>query len=231
MEAESELGSALPGLDPELGSRITQVAAMIGSDQEAARVGGISVDTLSNYEKLRTGPKLEPLLRMAQRANVSVAWLITGRGSMQQEGVGGQDDLVALPRYDVQAAAGAGAVVLSDRVTDWVHFRRDWLRSELGANPRNLAMISAVGDSMAPTIENGDLLIVDVSEKRWTRDGIYVIGVDDELWVKRVDRLPDGGLVLSSDNPRHAHGTATIAKAHISTVRFAGRVAWVGGRV
>lgn len=229
----SESGRPNPDADPGFMARMNVLLERVGGPANLARKSGLSTRVIAKYRDGDSDPNRARLVSLAVAAGVSLVWLATGAGEMTAPAIDEHDsaDYVAVPRYDIQAAAGSGAVVVSDNVSDLIYFRRDWLREELGVNPRSLAIITAVGDSMAPTIEDGDLLIVDVREQKWTRDGIYVIGVEDELWVKRVDRLPDGGLVLSSDNPKHSHGTATITRAHIATVRFVGRVAWTGGRV
>lgn len=136
---------------------------------------------------------------------------------------------VALPRYDVRAAAGAGEIVQAEEVVDWIHFQRDWLRRTLGVNPRMLVIIEAVGDSMFPTISSGDLLLVDVSEPKLRGEALYVIANDDALMVKRVIMPGDGRLVLASDNERY--GKLEIARDEMERVRIVGRVVWTGGRV
>ena len=59
--------------------------------------------------------------------------------------------------------------------------------------------MTAFGDSMEPTLCEGDSVIVDVSEKTVRRDGMYVIRIGDGLFVKRV-QIPPRGLRLLSDN-------------------------------
>lgn len=142
-----------------------------------------------------------------------------------------EEGYVALPRYDVQAAAGAGAVVEAEQAVDWIHFKQDWLRRTLGVAPQHLAIIEAVGDSMAPSIEDGDLLLVDLSQPRLRGDGIYVIAVDQALLVKRVAIKLAGGLVISSDNEQYHATRQEIGRDELDRVRIVGRVVWVGGRI
>lgn len=240
MEADAEGGNELPGLDPELGSRISQLIRLVGSDVEAARVAGVSVDTLANYEKLRTAPKIEPLVRLARKAGVSIGWVVSGEGPMRTDEANrarsaapDSDDLIALPRYDVAAAAGAGALVVSEDVVDWIYFRREWLRKELGLPASRLAVISATGDSMAPTIESGDLLVLDVGDAAGglKSDGIYVLGVGDSVVVKRVGVRPTGRISISSDNPLYKHTAEEVERADLRTLHVIGKVVWSGGRV
>jgi putative phage repressor len=63
-----------------------------------------------------------------------------------------------------------------------------------------LSIVTARGDSMEPTINNGDMLLVDMSKKVPRDSSIYIIRSNDTLWVKRIQTQPDGKLLLISDN-------------------------------
>jgi phage repressor protein C with HTH and peptisase S24 domain len=63
-------------------------------------------------------------------------------------------------------------------------------------------VINVRGDSMADTIEPGDLIFVDISINEFDGDGIYVFGFDDKIYVKRLQMIPDKILVIS-DNPKY----------------------------
>lgn len=136
-----------------------------------------------------------------------------------------------MPRYEVTAAAGAGELVQGEEIVDWISFSREWLRRTFGRSPTQLVIITAVGDSMAPTIEDGDLLLLDVSEPKLKGEGIYVLGVDEALLVKRVAIRPGGGLVIASDNERYAYTRQEVSRYELDSVRIVGRVVWVGGRI
>ncbi|HEV2169742.1 MAG TPA: S24 family peptidase, partial [Candidatus Binatus sp.] len=56
---------------------------------------------------------------------------------------------------------------------------------------------------MAPTIEDSDLILASLAEPRFRQDGIYLFRRENELEVKRIQRRPDGKLVLRSDNPKY----------------------------
>ena len=70
----------------------------------------------------------------------------------------------------------------------------------------NLSIIDVKGESMSPTLNNGDTIMVDRSDNMGRlRDGIYVLRLDDALMVKRVALSPHraGELTVSSDNPHY----------------------------
>ncbi|MFZ5524750.1 MAG: S24 family peptidase [Pseudomonadota bacterium] len=139
------------------------------------------------------------------------------------------DGFVLVPRYDVHGSMGNGSVIHSEQIVDHLAFRAEWVRTALGANPEHLVLISAIGDSMEPTLRAGDLLLIDRSVTGVKHDSIYAFAVGDELRVKRVQRLYDGTLIVKSDNPGYASETLTPEQSE--KVVIVGRVVWTGHRM
>ncbi|MCU0729558.1 MAG: S24 family peptidase, partial [Sphingopyxis sp.] len=103
-----------------------------------------------------------------------------------------------------------------------------WLR-RLSATPKALSIIRVAGDSMAPTLNDGDDIMVDQGDGVGRlRDGIYVLRRDETLLVKRLARGAARDTVsIISDNtayPSDPH----VAIADLSIV---GRVVWAGRRL
>lgn len=132
---------------------------------------------------------------------------------------GGEVAMIAVPRIDADAHAGAGGLVEDDR--NGGEERIDpRVVARLGVSPATLTMITAHGDSMEPLIHDGDALFVDMADRRLSsRPGIFVIRLDDALLVKRVARI---GLEVqvTSDNPI----TPAIAPVRADRVAVIGRV-------
>lgn len=139
------------------------------------------------------------------------------------------DGFILVPRYNVTGSMGNGHVIHSEQVVDHLAFRAEWVRTELGASPNNLVLISAVGDSMEPTLRAYDLLLIDRSVLSVKQDSIYAFAVDGELRVKRIQRLFDGSLIIKSDNPGYAMETLTPAQSEM--INIIGRVVWSGRRM
>ncbi|WP_422062179.1 LexA family transcriptional regulator [Sphingopyxis sp.] len=137
-------------------------------------------------------------------------------------------DMVLVPKLAIGASAGAGAIAEGEPVEGQVAFDPKWLR-DLGADPRALSIIRVEGDSMAPTLSDGDDIMVDGGDAAARlRDGIYVLRIDDGLMVKRVARAPGQGRVsVISDNPQYP----TYPDLPLTSVRLIGRVVWTGRRV
>ena len=137
-------------------------------------------------------------------------------------------DMVLVPKLAIGASAGAGASVDGEPVEGEVAFDPKWLRG-LGADPRALSIIRVEGDSMAPTLNDGDDILVDGGDAAGRlRDGIYVLRMDDVLMVKRIARAPGQGRIsVISDNPHYR----SWDDLPMAAVQLVGRVVWTGRRV
>ena len=136
------------------------------------------------------------------------------------------DGLLRIRQLQVGASAGPGSLA-DDEFAESMGFAPKWLR-RLGADPANLSLIVVDGDSMAPTLGDGDDIMVDHgAATRPLRDGIYVLRMDDVLLVKRVAMGPSGKLTIRSDNPQYPDWEDVSA----DSVNIIGRVVWTGRRL
>ena len=125
-------------------------------------------------------------------------------------------------RLDTAASAGPGVLAEDDRAGGSEYFDPRLLVS-LGVQADRSAALHAQGDSMAPTIHDGDLMLVDESDRRVTaRAAIFVIRIDGALMVKRVARAGDG-LKITSDNPDFP----VMLPRRTDGVDVVGRVVWL----
>lgn len=137
-------------------------------------------------------------------------------------------DLVAVPRLMLGASAGAGSLDEDEVAAGALAFDVRWLRA-LGGKPDRLSIIRVDGESMAPTLNHGDDIMVDRSDDaQRLRDGIYVLRMDDALMVKRLALSPRRhGFSVRSDNPLYPDWE-DVDPADVVIV---GRVIWTGRRV
>ncbi|TMJ13746.1 MAG: helix-turn-helix transcriptional regulator [Alphaproteobacteria bacterium] len=138
-------------------------------------------------------------------------------------------NLVPLPRLDVAASAGPGALGRGEAVVSHLAFEGQWLRRLSPAGPEHLSIIIVDGDSMAPALMDGDEIMVDRGEAgRRVRDGIYVVRRQEELIVKRLALDPATGRVaVTSDNPVYP----SWPDCEPASLDVVGRVIWAGRRI
>lgn len=185
--------------------RIRQVIELnkITLDEFAERIGE-KPTRLKDVLRGKQRPPLEMIQSIVEKFQIDANWLINIDGNFHQSGKADKEDYAYIPMYDVEVSAGNGAVAYgATEPAMHLAYRKDWLNSR-GLFAKDLNCVVARGDSMEPTINSKDTLLVDTSKTN-PRDGqIYVIRSSDVLWVKRIQRQIDGSLSLISDNPTYA---------------------------
>jgi hypothetical protein len=140
----------------------------------------------------------------------------------------GAAGLIAIPKIAAQASAGPGSLHDSDNVSGQIGFDAKWLRS-VTTNPASVSVIQVEGDSMVPTLADGDDILVDRSDGAdRLRDGIYVLRMDDALNVKRLAINPVSRTVtIKSDNAAYP----SWPDCDLRKIELIGRVVWVGRKL
>ena len=140
-----------------------------------------------------------------------------------------RDGLIEIPVLNVDASAGFGAIAESETAHTRFGFDERWLGRLTRAKSASLSIIHVLGDSMEPTLSDGDEVLVDASDQgSRLRDGIYVLRADDALVVKRVTLKPGGRkITISSDNSAYP----SWDDVDRSEIQVVGRVIWFGRAV
>lgn len=166
-----------------------------------AKAIGIAENSMRNYLDKGGLPGIDNAVKIADYFRVSLEWLITGEGNMLLKAEPGdkcKNDTIPVPVLrDVKASAGLGNIVDSDGLLECAHIPKNII--PLGLN-QELSMIFVDGDSMEPTLRPGEPIVVNRSIKDFVGTGIYIVRWDSCLYVKRLDREPDGTLHIISDN-------------------------------
>ncbi len=137
---------------------------------------------------------------------------------------------VVLPRLgNVEAGPDEETVAEHEQLVDHLAFKREWLESGLEVDPASLLLVRVVGDSMDPTISDGDLVLADTSNPRIVDNAIYVLAVGGDLLVKRIQKRLDGTVIVLSENP--VYPPEEIRPDQKSVFNIVGRVIWAGGSI
>ncbi|MFL6830252.1 MAG: helix-turn-helix transcriptional regulator [Sphingomicrobium sp.] len=137
--------------------------------------------------------------------------------------------LVSVKRHPVRVSAGPGSVVSEEFGKPYFGFEERWLKSLTSTPPSRLSIVRVEGDSMSPTLNAGDEILVDLGDcAERLRDGIYVLRVDDAVVVKRLALNPMGRRVtIQSDNPAYPDWP----DCGLDEIHCIGRVIWAGRKV
>ncbi|HEX8840052.1 MAG TPA: S24 family peptidase [Sphingomicrobium sp.] len=137
--------------------------------------------------------------------------------------------LVSVKRHPVMVSAGPGAIVTEELGKPYFAFDERWLKALTPSAPANLSIVRVEGDSMAPTLNAGDDILVDLGDASdRLRDGIYVLRIDEALVVKRIALNPVGRrITVQSDNPAYPDWP----DCGPNDIKPIGRVIWSGRRI
>lgn len=133
-----------------------------------------------------------------------------------------------IPLFDLGVSAGAGhgmqpGLQPQDAAIE-VYFTPAYMRRHFGRSGNGFAMVYVKGDSMQPTLWDGDEIVVDTRVQRVDRDGIYVFMLRGDIKVKRMQVKLDGSLLVKSDNA--AYETEQVGAGQADTFQVQGRLVW-----
>jgi phage repressor protein C with HTH and peptisase S24 domain len=131
---------------------------------------------------------------------------------------------VDVPRLALDASAGPGAMAGGEAPVGQFRYGRAWLRAQ-GLSPAQLSVIAVAGDSMVPTLHDGDEILIDRTP-RAGRDGVHVVRVGETLLVKRLVFERPGQVRVISDNRSYDPYDLPLDE-----VAIIGRVVWKCGRI
>ena len=180
---------------------------------DLAKVLGISPKTIQSWKSREKIP--EDIFLKAEE--------ISKTGSVAPKGY------LELKFYDVEVSAGHGTLVEKEEESSAMVFSERFIRQELGFNPNNIFLMPVRGDSMAPTLKNQSIVMVNRVDG-FSTDGIYVFRYDNRLMVKRLQFLPNGIKVVSDNSSYEAWelGKKDMEGADFEII---GEVVWSGQRM
>ena len=137
------------------------------------------------------------------------------------------DVFALVPRVAVALAAGNGTLVDIEQDLPPLAFRKDWLTKRGVSSKANLRVVEVSGDSMTPYLFDGDTVLIDMGQRDIKESEVFALRYGDELRIKRISKLINGGLLIRSDNKNYADESLSAADAKNVTVL--GRLLWRGG--
>lgn len=220
-----------------LAERLTAIMSAQGCTQsDLARRVGVSQQTIG---KLMRGDARNSvhLHKIARELQTTVDYL-TGEINdpaddavplPSAEQLAEQLGLALIPELELGYSMGGGSVFGNYHQKGVVPFQREWLRPKMRGTFADLFVARGEGDSMEPTMKDGDIVVIDTSQKEITQqDRVWALSYGDLAMIKRIRKLPRsgeerGGFDILSDNHAVAPFKAFDAETHI-----VGRVIWIG---
>ena len=195
------------------------------SRNELAQHAGLAYSTLADLENNKSGGTTV-LHKIADKLGVRPDWLATGKGP--KDGVVGDPDESWSDILGVRQAVALGPGAEPDEYaeTHKLKFRSDSLQRK-HLRPDKLAIVYGKGDSMYPTIKNGDAILIDTSDKEPRNDKLFVVTYGRELLAKRLVSL-GGKWFIESDNKADPQWKWPQPIDEVRGFEIHGRVRWIG---
>ena len=196
-----------------------------GNKKQFAELTGKSASHIYKICRGVSRPSMAYLESLYDNFKVDLNWLLTGEqnDSSQVAGEAPGKEIVYAPMFDVQASAGVGASVGAEDISDYFALDKGFLSRQLGVSGENLAFVTISGDSMQPTFQDGDQVLVDMSAREANSEAAYLLKTDDGLMAKRLKRNHHE-LRVTSDNPAYPSWTINLAELEENPVL--GRIVW-----
>jgi hypothetical protein len=192
--------------------RIKQYAG-VKNDKDLAALLGLSS---SNFTRRKQRGSLMPvIIEWGIDQGLDLDWLLKGENAKELSFVAksatiGYDAISKgrplpgktyglIPVAKAEISAGSGLLVLSEGAKDYYSFETSWL-NKISTDKKKLILMFVKGDSMAPTIQNGDMVMIDRGRRRIIDGCIYALRVQDAIHLKKLSPRPNRVTQVISDN-------------------------------
>lgn len=199
----------------ELGLNATQLAAR----------SGVASTTLTRPLDPDSGHSYSISRRTIEKIEAATGIAFRHSGGLARN----PDSSSLVPVYNVEASAGHGATPSGEEIVTSLAFPSGYLKSLTKANPQNLAIIGVKGDSMIPTLSDDDVVMLDMSKRDLSFDGLFVIRDNgDGLLIKRIGRASKRGAIMVISDNRDLYPPIERLMSDLEVI---GKVIWMGRKV
>lgn len=215
----------------DIGARILDRIEKLGINQsELARRVGITQPAIANL--IKRGGRSSHLHKIARALETTPEYLTGENESGASEPSASpaglvsnlrpvedfdeDDELVEVMELDLRFGMGGGSYLELPVKKKPRRFTRGWLRLFTMSPPSRIFIAKGIGDSMAPTVQNADIVIIDTAEDRLDMaDQIFAVAYGDSGMIKRLRPMAGGGVKIMSDNPLVESEMAYDGELHV----------------
>lgn len=129
----------------------------------------------------------------------------------------------------VGATSGSGQVNDDEYVKGRLSFKTSWLKRH-GYEASQLRTVYVRGNSMAPRILDGDTVVVNMNYGTLRNEKTYAFSIDDEAFIKKLIKNPDGTITLVSTNKTESPDR-TLTLFELEQLNIVGQVVHISGRI
>ena len=177
---------------------------------ELSRTIGVASSVIYAWKMRDSIPRADIAVKVAEELNTTVEYLVTGTGNNQ---IAKSNNTFLVPILNQELSAGKGDLLPEEDAVEGLLSLPIWLRRKYG---NNLGALHVHGDSMQPTLNDGDMVVCD--SLGWDKsDGIYAIRLNGNGYVKRL-QVVSGNVLIKSDNPNYETITESLNSNAIDVI-------------
>jgi SOS-response transcriptional repressor LexA len=169
-------------------------------DKEIATALDLTSVNFATMKKRNSVP-FSNILDFCALKKISINWMLYGQDPSSLIDTTDRYWIKYFPTVSVSAGGGAYDNEEDFEKLDLPDFFVDIIGGK--ENVKNIEAINVTGDSMEPTLNNGNIIFIDKTKQNVSKDGIYAFINENGLFVKRIQRRVDGGLDVISDNKEY----------------------------
>jgi phage repressor protein C with HTH and peptisase S24 domain len=194
-----------------LSKRLKAAREELGITQDAlAKRAGLKNQSIIGALESGNRKSTTYIAKIALALGVSSLWLAEGRGTKKRGNpeidLESHPDLAPIKRVLITVSAGISgyAVEMREEEGPPIFFRRDWLKTR-GLKPDQLAAVRVKGRSMEPGLWDGDLVVINFSDKNPVDGEVFSVNFEGEPVIKRMSRRSGEWWMVSdsSDQKRY----------------------------
>jgi phage repressor protein C with HTH and peptisase S24 domain len=209
-------------LHEELRSRLQEIKERKDESLSAlARRSGVDQGNLSNIASGKLNVGIINTTKILQAFNAVVLFPDQVDDFVSKRAT--DPETVFIPRVKAKPRAGTGGLETDGDFVGRYAFHRSFIKRKQGTED-SMKIFEVAGDSMEPTLREGDLVMINENSVDIKTGSIYLVTISDELMIKRIENRGEM-LKLISDNQRYEPILVDM-KAEDIYIKLHGRMVW-----
>jgi transcriptional regulator with XRE-family HTH domain len=184
---------------------------------ERSNVGRSFVYDILNGKS--ANPTSAKLTAIAEQLGVSVQYLLSG---VYAENSDGKSEIAEIPTLITEPKLD-GQMAVTTKNDKFYCFKNNWIKEKLATTAQNLRAINVVGDSMTPTLQNGDVILININQTMPNPPGLFVLFDGLGLHAKRLEQIGKDKIRVMSDNAQYQ-----AYEMDVQEINIIGKIVWLG---
>lgn len=177
---------------------------------EALDINQITYATMKSRNKI----PYKEVLEFCARKKISINWLIFNQVVQSIQSETEKFERIHYFR-DIYASAGGGALNYEEESESLL--LDEEMINHLGGRAviKNIEALNVIGDSMEPTLNDGDIVFLNRVSINPSKNGVYIVSTPGGLFIKRLQLKTDGMVALVSDNEAYSDELVNIENIEV----------------